>query len=315
MSAPDADIPTVHIRCGSDIKDKLAQAGFVGDFVEIAYPFGYGPATCHPARDDERVQFMLDRACLGEKPPKHEVMAWLRAGEDGLVAAQKAPRVVIWLEHDSFDQLVLLRCMAQFAGRMPGRLELISVDDFPVQAERFIGIGQLSPQDLLQLWPRRWQLSQADAAEGRRAWEALIASDPTALAAIMRADNKPFPHLPKALRRHLQELPSTATGLSLSETLALQCAAGEPIPYRRMFYEVNYHLDPLPWLADSYFYSIVEDLRPLLDQSGGLVRLNDTGRSVLAGEKDWVTPRWVGGVRIEPGQPNWRWDGEKPVYL
>ena len=29
----DTDVPTLHIRCGSDIRDTLRQAGFGGDFL------------------------------------------------------------------------------------------------------------------------------------------------------------------------------------------------------------------------------------------------------------------------------------------
>ena len=30
----DADIPTLHIRCGSDIRDTLRAAGFTGEYLE-----------------------------------------------------------------------------------------------------------------------------------------------------------------------------------------------------------------------------------------------------------------------------------------
>ena len=41
---------TLHIRCGSDIKRSIEQAGFVGDFLEFADPFCQGP---FPATDHE----------------------------------------------------------------------------------------------------------------------------------------------------------------------------------------------------------------------------------------------------------------------
>jgi hypothetical protein len=43
--------------------------------------------------------------------------------------------------------------------------------------------------------------------------------------------------------------------------------------------------------------------------------ITDAGRKVLTGATDWLSlqppPRWVGGVRIEAGGPNWRWDDEQ----
>ena len=40
--------------------------------------------------------------------------------------------------------------------------------------------------------------------------------------------------------------------------------------------------------------------------------ITEFGRAVLNGERDWHAqrpfPRWVGGVRIQPGVAGWRWD-------
>lgn len=334
--ALDGDVPTLHIRCGSDIKGRLAEAGFQGGFVEIGYPFGLGPATADPDRDEERARFVLDYAVKGESVPLQDILDWIRAGEDGLTRARTVPRVVIWLEHDSFDQLVLLRCLAQFAtGGMPSRLDLISVDRFPGN-DRFIGLGQLPPEALRLLWSERRALTKADVDLGHRGWKALISPDPTALAEIMKSGTPSLPHLSPALHRHLQELPSTATGLSLTQACALRSLASGPLAVGRMYERLMNVLDPLPWLADTHFASIVEDLEkaaePILDfvghaprgtaghWSGRILRLTELGRAVLAGEVDWLSlagsERWVGGVRIRPGERNWRWDAsrQKPVF-
>jgi hypothetical protein len=317
----DGDVPTLHIRCGSDIKTRLKEAGFQGDFVEIGYPFGFGPATADPDRDEERAQFMLDHAVRGQIVPLREMLDWIRAGETGLAKAKTVPRVVIWLEHDSFDQLVLLRCLAQFAtGGMPANLELISVDRFPGH-DRFIGLGQLPPEALRLLWSQRRTLTEAEVALGHRGWTALISPDPTALVEIMKSGTPGLPHLPPALHRHAQELPSTRTGLGLSQTCALQSLASGPLPAGRMYAALMTRLDPLPWLADTHFASIVDDLQKAADPvvepvgEGRLLRLTDKGRAVLAGEVDWLSlaqaPRWVGGVHIRPGERNWRWDASR----
>jgi hypothetical protein len=332
----DADRATMHIRCGSDIQGRLREAGFQGEFVELAYPFGFGPATADPARDEERAHFMLDHAVRGQTVSLQEMLDWIRAGERGLEAASGKARVVLWLEHDSFDQLVLLRCLAHFATRgMPGSLELISVDRFPGN-ERFIGLGQLPPEALRLLWSERRAVAPADVKLGHEAWRALISPDPIALAVLMKREMPGLPHLAPALHRHLQELPSTRTGLGLSQACALRSLADGPLVLGRMFEALTSRLDPLPWLADTHFAAIVEDLEeagePVLEFVGHsprfpadhwanrILRLTDLGRAVLAGERDWLslatTPRWVGGVRIVPGERTWRWDAarQEPVF-
>jgi hypothetical protein len=91
--------------------------------------------------------------------------------------------VVLWFEHDSHDQLILARCLAQFAQRAPRRLELISVDHFPGSL-RFIGLGQLPPEALRLLWETRRPVSAQQLAGGRAVWAALRAPDPSALVAL-----------------------------------------------------------------------------------------------------------------------------------
>jgi len=56
----------------------------------------------------------------------------LRRGEDRLQSsADSYERVVLWMEHDSWDQLVLVRLLAHYAQRRPRVLELIAVSEFP----------------------------------------------------------------------------------------------------------------------------------------------------------------------------------------
>jgi hypothetical protein len=50
-----------------------------------------------------------------------------------------------------------------------------------------------------------------------------------------------------------------------------------------------------------------------------VLSLTPLGQALLAGDADWLAmtkaERWVGGVRIMPGRPCWRWDGERPVFV
>nr|WP_294503197.1 hypothetical protein [uncultured Rhodopila sp.] len=56
----DSDIPTLHIRCGSDIRENLRAAGFTGDFLEYADPICQGPVPDAPDLLEQRAQFLAD---------------------------------------------------------------------------------------------------------------------------------------------------------------------------------------------------------------------------------------------------------------
>jgi hypothetical protein len=63
-------------------------------------------------------------------------------------ASRDYERVVLWLEHDRYDQFVLLRCLSWFSEHgAPPKLEIVGPDDFP-RGRRFLGLGQLPPEAL-----------------------------------------------------------------------------------------------------------------------------------------------------------------------
>ena len=126
-------------------------------------------------------------------------------------AAISYERIVLWFEHDSYDQLILARCLAQFAEQAPPHLELISPAHYP-GGVRFIGLGQLPPEALRLLWEERAPVSAEALRAGRDAWNALRAPDPRQLAVLARAGTAGVPQLGRALRRHCQELPWTDDG-------------------------------------------------------------------------------------------------------
>jgi hypothetical protein len=239
-------------------------------------------------------------------------------------SATSYARVVIWTEHDSHDQLSLIRCLAHYARTRPPRvLELISVNHFP-GSRRFIGLGQLPPEAMWLLWNRREVIDAERLSVGAAAWAALTSADPRALAAIARTRTPALPHLGPAVHRHLQELPSSVNGLSLTQSLLLQILAREPASVGDLWRVSQGELEPMPFLGDTMFLHILNQMgrahpavyeRSVLDPErpfSDRLTITQTGREVLQGVTDWLSLqpplRWLGGVRIDPSTPNWRWD-------
>lgn len=325
--AVDADMPTLHIRCGSDIKGELEVARFSGDFLEVWDPFPVGPVTDAPDWIAQRARFHADTGTASDVD-YDAFLTELTAADRRLAAsAERYARVVIWTEHDSHDQLSLIRCLAQYARTGPPRvLELISVDHFP-GSRRFIGLGQLPPEAMRLLWTRRAVIDAERLSLGAAAWAALTAAEPRALAAIARSRTLALPHLGPALRRHLQELPSTVNGLSLTQALMLQILDREPASVNDLWRISQGELEPLPFLGDGMFRHVLDDMgraqpavyersvvdpeRPFSDR----LAITEIGRKVVRGVTDWLSlyppVRWVGGVRIDPSAPNWRWDATR----
>ena len=307
---------TLHIRCGSDIRDGLKLAGIPGDFQEFADPVCQG-AT--PEGNDETFHEARMAYLVGDLGKAvHETNAKLREALDGLERVGEHDRVVLWFEHDIYDQAVLIRLLDWFADRpeLQARLNLIAIDSFP-GVERFIGLGQLSPDQLNSLWGSERPVTPAQIALARCAWQAFRAPAPTALANLIGAGTPDLPLLGPALRRHLEELPWTSDGLSLTERLTLRAVAEGAETPGQCFRDLHTGLEPQPFLGDIMYWPIVTRLararRPAINDVetwGEPVALTPFGEDVLAGAADWIAAngidRWVGGIQLKPDNA-WRW--------
>ena len=331
--APDGDMRTLHVRCGSDLKVPLQDAGFRGDFYEHNYPYLIGPVREGPRCLEERAQFLVDSYADSFDPPlQYEpVLRGLERAEQRLHDSANYDRVVIWSEFDCYDQLVLVRLLGHYATHLrPPRLELINIGEFPGSV-RFIGLGQLPPEALRMLWRTRRLVTPATLTLGLNAWRALVAPDPRALAAVMRSGTPALPLLGKALHRHLRELPSSTNGLSFTEQMALQLLAEGEMNLAHLYGRLTYELDPLPGQGDFQVRDRVLNMegasarlfqrRPGIARNGearppwtDVLTITDLGRAVLNGDIDLLSlrppKRWVGGVPVGPGMPDWRWDEE-----
>ncbi|MDF4876563.1 hypothetical protein P3554_23570, partial [Vibrio parahaemolyticus] len=119
--------------------------------------------------------------------------------------------------------------------------------------------------------------------------------------------------------RHLQELPNSQTGLSLTQHLALKVlnSQNRSIPIKDWF-EQYQQLEPLPYLGDVMFYALLLPLAqcqtPLItiesrerhwwEQS---VRITEAGKQCLEGLIRAKQCYWVGGIK-NTSQSYWSWD-------
>jgi hypothetical protein len=324
----DSDRPTMHIRCGDDIRQALLEAGFTGAFNRHINPYLQGPVTDAPDWLEQRARFIMESIGNLDSSLTHDaVLQGLLEEESQLARASRDyERVVLWLEHDRYDQFVLLRCLSWFAEHgAPPDLQLVGPNDYP-GATRFLGLGQLPPEALRLLWEQRRSLSKEQVAFGRTVWKAFRSSEPRPLADWVRTGTPLFPDLAAALRRHLQELPSVDHVLGMTQWLLLSVLAEQsPVSAGRLVGTVMQR-DPLPGLGDiGYEY----ELRQLAKISDAVLLRNERrtepgvwrhdaltitarGRAALAGTVHLglseLPERWVGGVRIAAGQNNWRWD-------
>jgi hypothetical protein len=268
-------------------------------------------------------------------------------GEEALIAAQFSSRdallsrcaeydeVVLWFEHDLYDQLQLLQVL-DWLGQQPQRVpvSLIVVGTYP-GIDRFIGLGQLTPVQFVGLLDTRIPATRDHFGAAHKAWAAFRQPTPVALAGLLAAVVPPLSYLRDAVLRLLEELPSVSNGLSLTERSALAIVAQGIERPGEIFSELQ-SLEQRPFLGDWSFWRSLAVLtrgpEPLLAVAGGQafrhppreldgpafdsqrLRLTRAGHEVLENRRDAVKlqaiDRWLGGTHLLPGTV-WCWDGEK----
>ena len=217
-------------------------------------------------------------------------------------AVAKASHLVLWFEHDLYDQLQLLQVLALAVDG--GRTVQL------IQHDRFL--GEMEPGDPAELFGRRAPVTHEQWQLGQRAWEAFRSPDPMDVQAVVDGDTSALPFLGLALRRHLQQLPARATGLGRTERLILEAVAAGADTRSTVFDAVQAR-EEAPFMGDVIFWTYLKRLEPLVG-GDNVLAVTATGEAVLSGEQDWIDlvgiDRWLGGVHLAGRQVPWRWDDE-----
>lgn len=117
-----------------------------------------------------------------------------------------------------------------------------------------------------------------------------------------------------AFERLLEELPDVRSGRIEREIL--EALRDGPLPLEHLFTAVTQHEDP-PWLGDATVCALAANLSPRVTFVDGKYELTE-GDTVLAGRATRPPiDRWLGGVHLGPGRPDWAWDpaARRPVRL
>ena len=316
----------LHITNGDCAGDKLRR--FVDGAVTItADPLHEGPA---PAVDgdawyDVRARFLSNGDARFDEI-KAQLAEWDRVIRDGA----RADDVVLWFEHDLFDQLALIRTLDLIDGpertASHSNASLICIDRFP-GVERFVGLGQLTVEQLATLVGSERRITSEQYALAAEAWDAFRSPDPRTLfdLAVALEGDTTFDFLRDALLRFFAEYPSTSNGLSQTAQLALDTLTQGPMTCGALFAAAQWR-EERPFLGDTIFFHTLLALGsarvPLVSPSSSaqnpdlqshLVAITEAGRDVAAGRSDHVALNgidlWRGGVHLAGTDSSpWRWD-------
>lgn len=298
----------LHVLNGDATRIPLEASATPGDFTVWLDTLHEGPVPAGLTDEelrDLRVRYVADRFGMDET----EVSNMARRWDASLARWADYDEVVFWFEHDLFDQLILIRHLAWIGtlSAPKGRFSLICIGEHP-EVPDFHGLGELSSEQLFRLFPSRQPISAGEIEAGEQAWRHFRAADPSGLADWLSAPaGGILPFLPGALRRHLEELPGTADGLSRSERQILRAIDEGAATFAEIFHGTQ-KMEERVYMGDASLAAILRDLSrarvPLVREVDGRYALTPSGRDVLAGRADHVAlngiDRWLGGVHLTP---------------
>jgi hypothetical protein len=267
-----------------------------------------------------RAQFLAQRGWI----PEGE-LRFAFSERDALIRDHaRFDRVILWFEHDLYDQLQLLQVLDFFATEAP-RQNL-----FLIQAGRYL--GRETPRALRAHLRLLQPVENAHLALATEAWSAFRSPSPAPWAALLKSGMRSLPFLRAALLRLLDELPDHRSGLSRTEWTIIKLI-GDGVRTPRDLYAGFVDTEEAFFMGDWSFFHNLDQLgwggAPLIAGFNGLqfspalpgpardayfaleLGLTHLGYSVLSAGADALRHRLVnraiGGFHLQPAAV-WRWD-------
>lgn len=229
-------------------------------------------------------------------------------------------KVILWFEHDLYDQLQLLQLLDWFhQNRLKEtQLSIICTDLY---------LGMQTPTEMAGLIKHEKPVNSQTLTLSSKAWSAFRSDTPEQWYGLLNTDTSALPFLEQAITRLLEEYPACTNGLSRTAQQVLKIL-GHGVMQPDVLFRRYQQSEERKFMGDASFRVILHELLgstpallelpanseltlpPAWDQE---LTVTTAGKAVLAGKKNWldfVEPdRWLGGVHLKSGN-TWCWDSE-----
>ena len=298
----------------------MQQAKLSGDFLPWRDVLHDGPVPANLTLEDLskiRADFIIEQG-WGEADDVHNSF---RERDKHLLSYQSYDEIILWFEHDLYDQLQILQILDWFSNKsLDNKLHIICTDNY---------LGYCSPEEILALQQYKESISHIHLRLAKQAWRAFRSSTPQEWADLLNIDTSALPFLRKTILRLLAEYPSDSNGLSLTAKLTLKAIEKKQLTPWELF-ECYQNSEESRFLGDSSFWKLLNilltsnpplittgDIFPFTPRAEQKIKITEYGKEVLAEKKDYLSSikinHWIGGTHLKEGNI-WRWHSS-PRYL
>ena len=222
----------------------------------------------------------------------------------------KYQKIILWFEHDLYDQLQLLQVLSWFQSNNIDniKLSLICTDNY---------LGECSPNKIRKLLGCEENIGKEHLELAQKAWFAFTQTNPTAWFKLLDDDLHLFPFLKDAVIRMLEEYPNTRNGLSRSAHQAL-LAISRGIKNPKEIFQNCQNYEKQKFMGDVIFWKILDEFienKLIYSQNNGqILQITPLGQKVLNGKINYLhikaTERWIGGTQLSNDKA-WCWNIKK----
>ena len=312
---------TLHITNGDSAANIMQKAGISGDILPWRDVLHEGPVPAGLSLknlSDVRARYLSSCSWTG---PFEQIRESFKERDDLLSSFHQYEKIVLWFEHDLYDQLQILQILDWFSEQDldDNTLKMICIDRY---------LGLLTPAEMAALVNEENDVTGAQLALAKKAWKTFCAPSHQALQDLLNEDTQALPYLDGAIKRLLEEYPDYQNGLSRTENQALLILTSGPLPPGQLF-DKYMETEERRFLGDSSFWDILREMLvsepPLLtlpenielslpSTPDQLLTISQTGKDVLQGKQNWLDikpiDRWIGGVHLYQSDI-WHWNPEK----
>ena len=300
-------IKTLNIVNGDACIEMMRNAQIVGDFLAWQDFLHEGPVPANLTLEElskVRANFIADYSLAKVDDIKKD----FEARDKKLNSYKLYDKVVLWFEHDLYDQLQLLQLLSWFATQELGttKLTLICTNNY---------LGESSAQQIKKLLHYETPVLKEHFSLAEKAWFAFCSSTPEKWAKLLDESTAILPFLQGAIYRMLEEYPSTEQGLSRTAYQALLVISNNISEPLDIFIKCQ-SFEERKFMGDVIFWKILEDFETygVIEKQEEKLKLTALGTQLLNGQKNWLSisplKRSIGGVNLSLDNL-WCWDKKK----
>ncbi len=275
----------LHITNGNALTDYLRDLDFIDDILTWQEMLCEGPTIPAIGSDeffDIRSQFLKDHYDIEVDSEE------LKSELSKLNNVEKYSEIHLWFEYDLFCHINLLGVINLLHQKEINK-PLYLITSGRVEGEKNLkGLGELSPEQLLDHHKRRILLTEEDKDLAITLWRTYCGKDHNILKPYIVTKSN-FKYMSNCLKAHLKRFPHQKSGLSVLEDNILRIVRDNEIKSKHhlLGYSLNYQ--GYYGFGDTQHRRIIDKLSLFFEETETSLKLNRMGHEALLRQHNFAT--------------------------